>query len=449
MSIFFGIVIAIAIVGIALSAYNFVSVKAISEGTTEMISIAKRIREGANVFLKQEYKVLMVVVVVLILAFSIAIYPLAGVAFAIGAVMSGLTGWYGMQMATRANVRVANTARETKNIGKTLKVAFRGGSVMGLSVESFALLGLAIVMFMSKSLWNETDVYVNWLNIEFNPLSMVLSSYGLGCSIIALFNRVGGGIYTKAADMGSDLVGKTELKLDEDDPRNPGVIADCVGDNVGDTAGLGSDLLESFVGAIVSSIVLAIHLFASGLGFDMQMLFKLIMYPISVTVLGLIACMIGTLYLSLKPAGNDPHKELNIATWISAGLTAIFGLIGSLVFFSGEDLGNLPFRLGAFSPWVAIIIGIAGGVLIGMVAEYYTSYDESKKSKPTNKIAEVSKEGPALTITQGASGRNEFDTSFGNNSRHRTFACLRICWRLWNSISSSWNVIICCNDSFC
>lgn len=401
MSSFFGVVCVIALLAILLSIYNYMSVESVPEGTPEMKAIAMKIRNGANVFLKEEYKVLAVVVIVLFIVFSCFIYNLAGMAFAIGAIMSGLAGWYGMQMSVRANVRVTQTAKETNNIGTTLKVAFKGGSVMGLSVASFALLGLAIVMFMSKSLWEETNTITNWLGLTFNPLSIVLSSYGLGCSIIALFNRVGGGIYTKAADMGSDLVGKTELKLNEDDPRNPGVIADCVGDNVGDTAGLGSDLLESFAGAIVSSIVLAIHLFSSGLGFNIAMLYKLIVYPVAIAAFGLVACMVGIVYISKKPEENDPHRELNRATWISAGLTATFGLIVTIALLIGEDINGLPFKLGIFSPWVATIIGIAGGVVIGMVAEYYTSYDENGKTKPTNKIARVSKDGAALTITQG------------------------------------------------
>ena len=397
------LVLVIAVSGIVYAAYNLIKVKSLSEGTTQMSEIAAAIRLGANTFLLEEYKILILVVVAIAVIFYAFLEPSASIAFLIGATMSGVTGFIGMKASTYANVRVANTARETENIGATLKVALRGGSVMGLSVSSFALVGLAVVYFLFRSQLDSLGSIRNWCGIEFEPFSMTLSSYALGCSIIAIFNRVGGGIYTKAADMGADLVGKGEENIPEDDPRNPAVIADCVGDNVGDTAGLGSDLLESYMGAIVSGIVFIIYLFrkysVQGLHFDSSVFNKLFLYPIIFVGIGLLSCIISLIYIFTKKDGSDPHRELNIATWVSAGLTAIFNLFVTVIMFHGEDLGDLPFKLGFISPFISALTGIASGVIIGAIAEYYTSYDYA----PTKKIAESSKEGPALTITQGMS----------------------------------------------
>jgi K(+)-stimulated pyrophosphate-energized sodium pump len=231
---------------------------------------------------------------------------------------------------------------------------------------------------------------------------MTISGYALGCSIIAMFFRVGGGIYTKAADMGADLVGKVEAGIPEDDPRNPATIADNVGDNVGDVAGLGSDLLESFVGAISSGVILAFHLFLSSEakngGITPSLLQKMFMYPVVLAGLGLLACIIGIAYIILKKElSEDPHRELNMSTWVSAGLTVVLAGLAGWYMFRGENLIGVDFRLGAFSPWIAAVLGIVAGVVIGLIAEYYTSYDYA----PTKSIASASLEGPALTITQG------------------------------------------------
>ena len=230
---------------------------------------------------------------------------------------------------------------------------------------------------------------------------MTISGYALGCSIIAMFFRVGGGIYTKAADMGADLVGKTEAGIPEDDPRNPATIADNVGDNVGDVAGLGSDLLESFVGAISSAVILAFHLFLSSEakngGITESALQKMFMYPVVLAAFGVIACVIGIAYIIFKELSEDPRRELNVSTLVSAGLTIVLAGIMSWFMFGGEDLTGLNFTLGALSPWVASVLGIVAGVIIGFIAEYYTSYDYA----PTKGIASASTEGSALTITQG------------------------------------------------
>ena len=401
--VFFASVLALAYAGL-----NFFSVKRLDEGTAVMKDIASSIRLGAVTFLNYEFRIIAVVAVAVALLMGLVVSWHVAAAFAIGAVMSSLAAVVGMRIATYANVRVSNTARTTKKLGQTLKVAFKGGSVMGLCVGGFALFGLVIV-YVVFGIWLKQlsieNVYLvrNWLGIEFSPFTMTISGYALGCSIIAMFFRVGGGIYTKAADMGADLVGKTEAGIPEDDPRNPATIADNVGDNVGDVAGLGSDLLESFVGAISSAVILAFHLFLSSEakngGITESALQKMFMYPVVLAAFGVIACVIGIAYILFKELSEDPRRELNVSTLVSAGLTIVLAGIMSWFMFGGEDLTGLNFNLGSLSPWVASVLGIVAGVIIGFIAEYYTSYDYA----PTKGIASASTEGSALTITQGLS----------------------------------------------
>ena len=394
-------VVFIAFLGVAYAIYGFVKVKTLPEGSSQMSEIAKAIRTGANTFLMNEYKVLIPVVLALAILFAVFLSVSSAVAFAIGVTMSALAGYIGMQMATYANVRVTNEARKSKNIGSTLKVALRGGSVMGLCVSAFALIGLVLVFFIYRNQITELDSVKNWCGISFVPFSMTLTSYALGCSIVAMFNRVGGGIYTKAADMGADLVGKTEENIPEDDPRNPAVIADCVGDNVGDTAGLGSDLLESYIGAIVSGIVLVFHLFisyhAKNMNFSAELFENLYMFPVVVGALGLLSCVIGLAYIFTRKQVKDPHKVMNQGTWIAAGLTAVTTAIAAVILFVGKPLGDLPFKLGIMSPWLSAVVGIVCGIVIGMISEYYTSYDY----KPTKNLAKACENSAAITITQG------------------------------------------------
>jgi K(+)-stimulated pyrophosphate-energized sodium pump len=230
---------------------------------------------------------------------------------------------------------------------------------------------------------------------------MTVSGYALGCSIIAMFDRVGGGIYTKAADMGADLVGKTEAHIPEDDPRNPATIADNVGDNVGDVAGLGADLLESYVGALISSVVLAAYMYYTSLTAEATisdgLVSKLILYPIMFAAIGMIACIIGVLFLIVKRVSDKPHRELNVSTWTSAILTLIGTGFLTFFYFQNEEFSGVGFKLGVLSPWLAAILGIISGIVIGQLAEYFTSYHY----KPTQKISAASREGTALTITQG------------------------------------------------
>ncbi|MCD8372298.1 MAG: sodium-translocating pyrophosphatase [Clostridia bacterium] len=402
------IIVAIAVVlAIAYAVFNFFSVKKMEEGTERMSEIAGAIRIGANAFIKYEFKLVAIIGAIIAVLLAAFISWQSACAFVIGAVMSASAGWVGMKIATYANVRVTNRARETKDLGKTLKVAFKGGSVMGLCVAGFALLGIIIVYLIFGLACGQIDdiaagtVQKYWTNLDAS-FTMTLSGYALGCSVIALFNRVGGGIYTKAADMGADLVGKTEAHIPEDDPRNPATIADNVGDNVGDVAGLGSDLLESYVGAILSGVILACELFLHNAGFDEDFLTKLMLFPILLAGCGLLACLVGIGYVLVKPKlSSNVHMELNIATWISAGLSVVAGFLLSFFMFKGDSgfYDTVGWNAGNLSPWLASVFGIAAGIIIGLISEYYTSYDH----KPTKRIAEASKEGAALNITQGLS----------------------------------------------
>ena len=278
-----------AMAAVLLAAFNYTSVKKKDAGTDLMKEIAFAIQEGADAFIRSEYRIIFFVSLGITLILCVLVSWYAAIAYALGAFLSASAGWVGMKIAVLANVRVSNTARTTNDIGSTLKVAFQGGSVMGLCVGGFALFGLLIVYLVFGKLLGQLEpshleFHANWLGISDIPFTMTVSSYALGCSIIAMFNRVGGGIYTKAADMGADLVGKTEAGIPEDDPRNPATIADNVGDNVGDVAGLGSDLLESFVGALISAIVLAVYTAFSSKGtaheISTSLEEKLIIFPL-------------------------------------------------------------------------------------------------------------------------------------------------------------------------
>ena len=402
------IVLFAVILAVSFAALNFYLVRKMKEGTERMQEIAAAIREGANAFIRYEYKIVAIIGSAIAILLGVVISWETGVSFVVGAVMSAMAGLVGMKIATYANVRVANEANNTRNTGKTVKVAFRGGSVMGLCVAGFALLGILIVYFafgvgtgMLTVTNGEIASKINPITGQSYTLSLILSGYALGCSIIAMFNRVGGGIYTKAADMGADLVGKTEAHIPEDDPRNPATIADNVGDNVGDVAGLGADLLESYVGSIMSCAILAIELFTHSTFSSTTLYAKMIAFPILFAGIGLIACVLGIAFpLVKKKLSDNPHFELNLATWISAGLAIVLGFVLCFFLFNGETDDQLTlagFKLGKLTPWISATIGIAVGIIIGIISEYYTSYD----FKPTKKIAQASKEGPALTITQG------------------------------------------------
>lgn len=403
------LVIVASFLALGYAAFNFIGIKKLDEGTDRMSEIASAIRVGANAFITYEYKIIAIVVAIITVVFAIIFSVQYGnfswepsVCFVIGVVMSAAAGWVGMKIATYANVRVSNTTRLTKDIGSTLKIALKGGSVMGLCVGGFALLGLFIVYIIfgiGLNLISEEALIAGQ-----HVFTQCLSCYALGCSIVAMFNRIGGGIYTKAADMGADLVGKTEAHIPEDDPRNPATIADNVGDNVGDVAGLGSDLLESFVGAISSAIILAVSLSLSSAASDASIpydiLLKMMYFPLVFVSVGLVASILGIAYVLLKKGSDNPHRDLNISTWSAAFITIIGGFVANYLMFgkeSSEIFKLINFNIGYISPWIAASLGVVSGVVIGAIAEYYTSYDY----KPTQMISHASKEGSALTITQG------------------------------------------------
>lgn len=345
----------VSVLALLFAGYLAVKVAKQEEGTEKMKEIASAISEGARAFLTAEYKILIVFVMVLFLLIGFGIGNwVTAICFVVGALFSTLAGYFGMNVATKANVRTANAARES-GMNKALSIAFSGGAVMGMCVAGLGALGVSVVYILTK----DVDV---------------LSGFSLGASSIALFARVGGGIYTKAADVGADLVGKVEAGIPEDDPRNPAVIADNVGDNVGDVAGMGADLFESYVGSLVSALTLGVAVSAiSG-----------VVFPLAIARCGLVASIIGTFFVKGDEKAS-PQKALKMGSNIAALLVVIVSLVLSKVLF------------GNFDGAIAVIAGLIVGVLIGLITECYTSADYN----PVKKIGEQSETGPATTIISG------------------------------------------------
>ncbi|WP_073962947.1 sodium-translocating pyrophosphatase [Mediterraneibacter gnavus] len=345
----------VSVLALLFAGYLAVKVAKQEEGTEKMKEIASAISEGARAFLTAEYKILIVFVMVLFLLIGFGIDNwVTAICFVVGALFSTLAGYFGMNVATKANVRTANAARES-GMNKALSIAFSGGAVMGMCVAGLGALGVSVVYILTK----DVDV---------------LSGFSLGASSIALFARVGGGIYTKAADVGADLVGKVEAGIPEDDPRNPAVIADNVGDNVGDVAGMGADLFESYVGSLVSALTLGVAVSAiSG-----------VVFPLAIAGCGLVASIIGTFFVKGDEKAS-PQKALKMGSNIAALLVVIVSLVLSKVLF------------GNFDGAIAVIAGLIVGVLIGLITECYTSADYN----PVKKIGEQSETGPATTIISG------------------------------------------------
>ena len=346
------------VLGICALLFAFYLTKKVGKqdaGTDRMKEIAAFIHEGARAFLTAEYKILVVFVAVLFVLIGIGIGNwVTAVCFLVGALFSTAAGYIGMNVATKANVRTAAAAKDS-GMNKALSIAFSGGAVMGMCVVGFGLFGAGVVYILTK-----------------NP--DVLSGFSLGASSIALFARVGGGIYTKAADVGADLVGKVEAGIPEDDPRNPAVIADNVGDNVGDVAGMGADLFESYVGSLVSAITLGAAAGAvSG-----------VLYPLAIAGCGLIASIIATFFVK-GDENSNPQKALTRGSYVSAALVIIVSLILSQTLFGGMQAA------------IAVIAGLVVGVIIGNITEYYTSADY----KPVQGIGEQSETGAATTIISG------------------------------------------------
>ena len=375
--------------------FNFLRIRRMREGTDVMVEMAGIIRSGATAFLETEFKTIAIVVVVLAAIFSLFIEVTSGITFLFGACMSSAVCVLGMRSATYANVRTANVARETRSIGETVKVALCGGSISGLSVQAFGMLGMVIVLLI----WGvdpNAEGHGLVTSMACNPSVMRISTYSLGCSVVAMFNRVAGGNYTKAADISSDILAKLRHDLPEDDSRVPNVIADFIGDNVNDIAGNCSDLLESFVATIAASIMIAVTLFNGSNALDAAAFQMTWLFPVILAGAGLLGCLLGLGYASVKKMGDNPSKELNLATYISAGLTIVLGFFAAMICFKGQAMYE-DFTCGWLSPWISAVLGIVSGVAIGAITEYYTSTD----FKPTRTLAEMAPEGEAFVITKG------------------------------------------------
>ena len=361
------------------------------EGTEKMAKIAKSISDGAMAFLKAEYKVLAIFVVIVgaLMAMggmNAASSPLVGLSFVIGAFCSALAGFIGMKVATKANVRTTNAARTS--LGKALEVAFAGGSVMGMGVVGLGLLGLGLLFAVYNNMWAG----------DINKVITVLTGFSFGASSIALFARVGGGIYTKAADVGADLVGKVEAGIPEDHPLNPATIADNVGDNVGDVAGMGADLFESYVGAIVGTMVLGAVFVGAG-GFENTNNFSglnAILLPLVLSGVGILTSILGTFFVKVVE-GGDPQKALNRGELISAALMLIatFFIVKWMLPESWTDVAG--FQYTSIGVFYAVIIGLVAGLAIGIITEHYTGTG----TKPVKSIVTQSLTGAATNIIAG------------------------------------------------
>ncbi len=356
-----------ALIGIIVAGALASWISKAEEGTDRMKEIAGYIREGAMAFLGREYKTMIIVIAVLFVLIGVGIKWLTAILYVIGAVLSVLAGFCGMKVATLGNVRTANAAM-TSGMPKALKIAFRSGSVMGLCVAGFGLFGLGVVFCV----------------LDLADVVECITGFGLGASSMALFGRVGGGIYTKAADVGADLVGKVEAGIPEDDPRNPAVIADNVGDNVGDVAGMGSDLFESYVGSIISAITLASVAVANATESSFLNEETAALFPLVLSAVGIIASVIGI--LCVRGGDNvNPAKALNMGTYISGVIVIVASILLS------------KYMMGDFTYAWAIIAGLIVGIAIGKITEVYTSSDYAS----VKKIAEQSQTGAATTIISG------------------------------------------------
>ncbi len=344
----------VGILALLFAFYKASTINKVDPGNARMIEISTYIQEGSMAFLNRQYKALSIFVVVLFVVLIFAINLLTAICFLFGALFSVFAGYFGMKVATKANVRTANAAM-TGGMTKALNVAFSGGAVMGMTVVGLGLLGVALAYIIIGD-------------------AEIITGFGLGASSIALFARVGGGIFTKAADVGADLVGKVEAGIPEDDPRNPAVIADNVGDNVGDVAGMGADLFESYVGAIISAITLGIIAYGE----------KGVLFAFALSTVGIIASIIGVFFVR---GDNDPQKSLNQGTLVSSLITVI------AAFFLSKSI------IGSMQGFIAVVSGLAVGLIIARMTEYYTSADH----KPVKRIAQESETGASTNIIGGLS----------------------------------------------
>ena len=369
----------IGLVGLAATMASFFAVKRMPDGNPMMQGLAEQIQLGAMAFLKREYIVLLPFLAVVAVLLGVAVGPKTAIAYVLGGIASVAAGWIGMKGATMANVRTAEAARG-QGQAAALRVAFGGGSIMGLAVASLGLAGITIVfMVLGKDeLAGNTKLFAE-----------IISGFAMGASSIALFARVGGGIYTKAADVGADLVGKVEAGIPEDDPRNPATIADNVGDNVGDVAGLGADIFESYVGSAIATVALAA---TSVLIPDVSRVTAMLL-PLGYITAGLVASLLGILTMRVLAKG-DPANALRMVTFIAAGLFLAFAwfLTAALPLNMTQADGSV---LPVMGPFWAVLAGTVSGIAIGLVTEYYTAMG------PVKRIAQSSETGPATNIIAG------------------------------------------------
>lgn len=361
---------AVGLIALCFAVYMAFYIGKKDAGTEKMKEISDAISSGAKAFLYSEYKILVVFAIILFVLITVLINLLTAVCFLVGALFSTLAGYFGMTVATKANVRTAQAAK-SHGLNKALKIAFSGGAVMGMSVVGLGVIGIGVIFFAINKT-NDLVTNAEMLNI--------LTGFSLGASSIALFARVGGGIYTKAADVGADLVGKVEAGIPEDDPRNPATIADNVGDNVGDVAGMGADLFESYVGSIISAITLAFASFAG------EEKIKAAVFPLVLCAVGIVAAIISTFAVTASKS-SDPQKSLNIGEYATTVIVLIAaGVLSKTV-------------LGSLNAFWCIFAGLAVGTAIGKLTELYTS----DKYSSVKTIAESSKTGSATNIISGLS----------------------------------------------
>ncbi len=392
----------IPIFGILALLYTWVKSFQISHkdaGTDRMKKIAGHIAEGAMAFLKAEYKILAIFVISVAILLAVTANPqdsspLISVSFIVGALCSAFAGLIGMRVATKANVRTTNAARQ--GLGQALEIAFAGGSVMGLAVVGLGVLGLSTLFLIYSDLFGISAAH------DLDRVITVITGFSFGASSIALFARVGGGIYTKAADVGADLVGKVEAGIPEDHPLNPATIADNVGDNVGDVAGMGADLFESYVGSIIGTMVLGASFFGLPEFTDFNGLGGILL-PLVIAGIGIVMSIFGTFFVKVKEGGN-PQKALNLGEFGSSFLMiiALYFIIDWLLpksWVYEDPLYGTTYTITSLNIFFATVIGLIAGVLIGVITEYFTGFGK----KPVVSIARQSLTGTATNILAGIS----------------------------------------------
>ena len=402
MALAIGIAALVSVVALVWAAYANWYVARRDRGTKRMQEIQGYIRGGAITFMIEEAKHMSIAILAIGILLWILFYWEVAVAFWIGSIFSMAAGFIGMNAATLANGPTTQAAR--RSVREALKVAFSGGSVMGMGVAGLAIGGLVIVIVLFRREFDPATVHIQTkylfgikgAGVNFIKGALLVSAYSAGASLVALFDRVGGGIYTKAADMAADIVGKVEAHIPEDDPRNPATIADNVGDNVGDVGGLGADLLESFIGAIISVMVMFMYIFVGqhnpgisdlvaklGLpaGIEPGQYWWLLLLPLLIVAAGTFSSLLAVLYVRYS-RGEDPQKTLMNGLILAAGLTGVFTLI--ICWLTPTN----------FNPFFNVLLGLAAGVAIGRLSEYYTSY----KYKPTRELSEMNQAGPGVGL---------------------------------------------------